>query len=113
MIQVFGTLKCKETQKAIRFLKERRLDFQFINLQIKGMSAGELKKVSLFIPIEELIDVNSKEFLRLNLKYMRFDITEKLLEFPLLFKTPVIRTSKKAYLGFLPDTMKEFIEKEK
>ena len=69
MIQVIGTKKCKDTQKVIRFLKERRIDFQFIDLQVKGLSPGELKKISQKIPLDELMDKSSKEYERLNLKY--------------------------------------------
>ncbi len=32
-IQIFGTGKCFETKKAQRFFKERRVDFQFIDLK--------------------------------------------------------------------------------
>ena len=111
MIQIFGTVKCKDTQKAIRFLKERRIDFQFINLQVKGMSPGELKKVCQSVPIEELIDKDGKEYERLNLKYMRHNPEEVLIEHPMLLKTPVIRSQNKAWLGFNPDVLKALCEK--
>jgi arsenate reductase len=37
-IQIIGTKKCKETQKAERFFKERRIKFQFRDLNLKGIS---------------------------------------------------------------------------
>ncbi|MBS3999173.1 MAG: hypothetical protein KGZ71_01680 [Desulfobulbaceae bacterium] len=33
IIQIFGTKKCRETQKAIRYFKERNIAIQFINLE--------------------------------------------------------------------------------
>ena len=44
-IQIFGTGKCFETKKAQRFFKERRVNFQFIDLKEKGFSKGELEAV--------------------------------------------------------------------
>ncbi|HOE90656.1 MAG TPA: ArsC/Spx/MgsR family protein [Candidatus Cloacimonadota bacterium] len=109
MIQIIGTKKCKDTQKAIRFLKERNIQFQFIDLQVKGLSAGELKKVSQKIPLDELMDKDSKEYEQLNLKYIRHDPFEKLLEHPLLLKTPIIRKQNSSSLGFDADKLKALI----
>lgn len=77
------------------------------------MSAGELKKVTQFIPIDELIDKTSKEYEKLNLKYMRHDPVEIIHEYPLIMKTPVVRTGKKSYLGFDQDVMTKIAEEEK
>lgn len=44
-IQIFGTKKCKDTQKAERFFKERNVKYQFIDMKEKGMSKGELVSV--------------------------------------------------------------------
>lgn len=109
MIQIFGTKKCKDTQKALRFFKERRIEFQFIDLNVKGMSPGELKRVCQSIPLESLIDTSSKEYEKLNLKYMRHNIAEVLVEHPLLLRTPVIRNQNKAYLGYDPDILVSLI----
>lgn len=109
MIQVFGTKKCKDTNKAIRFFKERRVQFQFVDLNEKDVSKGELNNIRRFIDIEDLIDKNGKEFKKLNLEYMVYDTEEKLLEYPLLFKTPIVRTKQKACLGHCPDIWKEMI----
>jgi Spx/MgsR family transcriptional regulator len=111
MIQVIGTKKCKDTQKVIRYLKERRIDFQFIDLQVKGLSPGELKKISQKIPIETLMDTCSKEYERLNLKYMRHEPFDQLIEHPLLLKTPVIREQNTAFLGYDPDKINELLNK--
>ena len=31
-VQIFGTAKCKNTQKALRFFKERRVGVHFVDL---------------------------------------------------------------------------------
>ena len=43
-IQIIGTKKCKETQKAERYFKERRIPFHFRDLTEKGLAKGELRK---------------------------------------------------------------------
>ncbi len=37
-IQIFGTVKCKETRKAQRYFKDRGITFQFIDLAEKVLS---------------------------------------------------------------------------
>lgn len=37
-IQVFGLKKCSDTNKAIRFFKERNIKIQFVDLSEKGLS---------------------------------------------------------------------------
>jgi arsenate reductase-like glutaredoxin family protein len=45
-IQIFGTKKCNDTKKAQRFFKERGIKFQFVDMNEKGMSKGELSSVA-------------------------------------------------------------------
>lgn len=44
-IQIFGTKRCFDTKKAERFFKERKVKFQFIDLNEKSMSKGELTSI--------------------------------------------------------------------
>jgi len=107
-IQIFGTLKCQETRKAQRYFKDRGIPFQFINLSEKGLSKGELNSIKAIIGIENLIDKNSKEYSKRNLKYLTHDIEEELLNHPLLYKTPIVRDRRRASVGYAPDVWKEW-----
>jgi arsenate reductase-like glutaredoxin family protein len=100
MIQIFGTKKCKATQKALRYFKERNIKYQFIDLNVKGMSQGELNNVLQFYNIDDIIDINSKEYTAKNLKYINHDKVQAVLDYPLIMKTPVLRENKKVQLGF-------------
>ncbi len=113
MIQIFGTKKCKETAKALRFFKERNIRVHFVDLADKGISKGELQNISKSVSLPDLLDPDSREFQKLNLKYMKFDIEEKLLEHPLLIKTPVVRSGKKVSCGSRPDFWAEIALEEK
>ncbi|GAB1369967.1 hypothetical protein MASR1M45_00250 [Candidatus Kapaibacterium sp.] len=105
-IQLVGTLKCRATQKVSRFLKERGIKFHFLDLNQKPLSQGELNNISKSIALEELLDIESKEYKKLNLKFMVFDVEKVLLEYPYLIKTPIIRFKGKAYLESENDALK-------
>ncbi|MBO7584021.1 MAG: ArsC family transcriptional regulator [Treponema sp.] len=71
MIQIFGTNKSFDTKSAQRFFKERRIDFQFVDLREKEMSPGEFDSVvsalakdlgSRADAIDALIDNKSKDY---------------------------------------------------
>lgn len=109
-IQIIGTKKCKETQKAERFFKERRIAFHFRDLAEKGLTKGELENLCRVIPIEELIDRESKRYKERGMQYMKFDIEEELLSDPLLLKTPIVRNEKLVTLGYKPEVWKEWIK---
>ena len=72
MIQIFGKKNCNESKKAERFFKERGIKVQFINLKEKAPSKGELKSITTKYPLEELIDVDGKEYKKIKIKYMVF-----------------------------------------
>lgn len=111
-IQVFGTKKCRETQKATRFLKERGAQFHFIDLNEKKLSKGELESIKRFVPLENLIDKDSKEYKNKNLQYMSFDLFETLLANPLLLKTPIVRSPKKAFAGYDEKELKGILSEQ-
>jgi len=113
LIQIFGTKKCKDTGKALRFFKERGIKTHLVDLAEKGMSKGELASVMKSVPIEELLDTTSKEYEKRNLHYIKHDIEEELLSCPLLFKTPVVRCGKEASAGYAPDMWKKWADTEK
>ncbi len=113
MIQVFGTAKCKDTQKAIRFFKERTVKIQFIDLSQKAVSKGELDSILLTVKLDDLLNKNSKEYERLNLQYMVHDVREQLLEHPLLLTTPIVRFKTKAVVGLKPEVWNEWATESK
>lgn len=103
-IQIFGTKKCQDTRKAERYFKERKITIQFIDLNIRGLSKGELDKVKTAVGgLENLIDKAGKEYAKRNLKYLVHDVATELLEHPLLLRTPIVRNGAKATVGYCPE----------
>ena len=109
-IQILGTKKCRDTQKAERFFKERRIPFHFRDLNEKGIAKGELDNISRSVPVEELIDKEGKQFQKRGLQFIVYNIEEELLSDPLLLKTPIVRNEGKATIGYQPDIWKYWIK---
>ncbi len=109
-IQIFGVKKCFDTQKAERYFKERNIKYQFIDLNQKGLSKGELKSVKASVGLNNLINQQVKDYNKLNLNRigsatMREEI---LLNNPKLYKTPIVRSGKLATVGYQPEVWKEW-----
>jgi arsenate reductase len=103
-IQIFGKSKCFDTKKAERWFKERRIQFQSIDVAKYGMSKGELRSVKAAVgSLNALVDGKSPDAALL--KYLAYeeDKEAKLLENPKLFKTPVVRNGKQATVGYQPE----------
>lgn len=108
-IQIFGRAKCFDTKKAERFFKERGIKFQFIDLNIKGMSRGELESVKKAVGgIASLIDEKAPDAALV--KYLAYDEDkfDKLLENPKLLKTPIVRNGRQATVGNCPEIWKSW-----
>ncbi len=102
-IQIMGKKKCRETQKAIRFFKERKIPFHFRDLTEKSLSKGELENIKRSVKPEELLDTEGKRYKEKRMGYMVFDIEEELLNDPLLIKTPVVRNGNLSTAGYTPN----------
>lgn len=110
-IQIFGTKKCFDTKKAMRYFKERSIKYQFIDMKEKGMSKGEYISVKQAVGgIDAMLDHNCRDKDALALvKYISDeDKDEKILENQMVLKTPIVRNSNQAAIGYRPDIWKEW-----
>lgn len=105
-IQIFGTKKSQDTRKAERWFKERRIKAQFIDLNDKGISKGELRSVAQACGgLDNLIDENCRDQDALAMvKYIAAAQREDaLMERPQVLKQPIVRNGKKAAVGYCPE----------
>ena len=110
-IQIFGSKKSFDTKKAERFFKERRIKYQLIDMNEKGISKGELTAVRVAVGINEIIDSKSKSYLKSNLQNVRsVEIKEEiLLKDQRLINLPIVRNGKSATVGYKPEVWEEWI----
>lgn len=113
IIQIFGTKKCKDTQKALRFFKERNIKTQFVDLKEKEISKGELNSITRTVDLDDLIDKDGKIYKDKGMEFMVLDIVEELLAEPMLYRTPVTRFGQKAAVGHTPEIWKEWAKDAK
>ena len=97
-IIIYGTKKCPDTRKAQRFFQERKMKVQFRDIGEKPVTDGELKNLLSGHKAAELIDTNSKQYIKRGLAYMEYDAVEELLSDNALLVTPIIRMDKKVYI---------------
>lgn len=104
-IQIFGVKKCFDTKKAERYFKERRIKYQLIDLNLKGLSKGELQSVKAAVGLNNLINTEAREYKRLNMDHIisTNGREEALLNNPGLYKTPIVRNGKQATIGYQPE----------
>lgn len=106
IIQIFGKKNCNETKKVQRFFKERGIKTQFIDLLEKAPSKKEFENFLKYYDLNDFLDIEGKEYKKRNLEYMVYDTMDLLLENPILFKTPIIRSDKGVILGYNPEKLK-------
>jgi len=110
-IQIFGTNKCFDTKKAMRYFKERNIKYQFIDMKEKGMSKGEYNSVKQAVGgLEHMLDpkCKDKDTLALIQYIAEEDKDAKVLENQKVLKTPIVRNGKLATVGYVPEVWKEW-----
>ncbi len=108
-IQIIGTKKCRDTKKAERFFKERRISFHFVDLNERALSPGEFNNIRSKSSAEDLLNTGSNAYKQGGFKYREFDIDEELFENQQLLKTPIIRLDKDVLVGFDQDQLKKYL----
>ena len=110
-IQIFGKAKCFATKKAQRYFKERRISFQAVDLEKKGMSRGELRSIMGAVGgLGSLVDGKNKDVVILHYLAYEDDKLEKLLEHPQWLQTPVVRYGHRATVGYCPEIWEQWIK---
>ncbi|HUS87922.1 MAG TPA: arsenate reductase family protein [Desulfosporosinus sp.] len=111
-IQIFGIKKCFDTKKAERYFKERKINYQFVDLTMLGLSKGELQSVKAAIGLNNLVNSASKDYKKLNMDRIisASGKEEMLFNNPSLYKTPIVRNGKQSTVGYVPDVWASWVD---
>jgi arsenate reductase-like glutaredoxin family protein len=115
-VQIFGTRKCKATQKATRFFKERRVKIHAVDLNQRPASPGELRRFEQKFGAEALLDRESKAFRERGLHVAHLPesrIMPLLEEDSSLLRTPLVRAGSRLTVGLAEEEWKEWVEGER
>ena len=109
-IQIYARSKCFDSKKAERWFKERRIKYQLIDLDSKGLSPRELDSVVAAVGLENIVDEKSKSPDAALMKYLsdRGQKLEKLLDDPRLIKSPIVRNGRLATVGYRPEVWEKW-----
>ena len=114
-IQIFGTKKSQDTRKAERWFKERRIRAQYIDMNEKGISRGELRSVAQACGgLDQLIDAGCRDADALALvQYIASAQREDaVLTHPQVLRLPIVRNGKKAAVGYQPEVYARWAQEE-
>ncbi len=102
-VQIFGVKNSQATRAAERFFKERRFQIHYVDLKVKPLAAGELRRFTQkFGSLEALLDKEGKEWKEAGLGYLRLGEAEMLARLekePKLLKLPLVRCGNLLAVG--------------
>jgi len=101
-VQIFGVKNSQATRAAERFFKERRVQIHMVDLKIKPMSPGEIKRFIDRFGLAAILDKEGKAWEDAGLKYMKVSAAEMLQRIektPALLRLPFVRGSNKLAIG--------------
>jgi len=111
-MKLYGIKTCDSVKKAIKFLKENQIDFDFIDFKTMPISCEKIEEWLQQVDIDTLFNKRGKKYKELKLKDLNLDDTAKkewLCKENILIKRPVIEYKNKIIVGFNIDKYKEFL----
>ncbi len=101
-VQVFGRADSRETQKALRFFKERRVPVHYVDVARKPPALGELRRFAQRLGVAALVDAAGRRYRDLGLSYLRSsddELLERLAADPALLRLPLVRAGSSFWAG--------------
>jgi arsenate reductase (glutaredoxin) len=101
-VQIFGVKGSQATRAAERFFKERRVEIHFVDLKVKPMSSGEIKRFIDKFGFAGVVDSEGAAYVDAGLKYIRTSDAEmlgKIEREPKLLRLPLVRGGKILSVG--------------
>jgi arsenate reductase (glutaredoxin) len=101
-VQMFGVKGSQATRAAERFFKERGIAIHFVDLKVKPMSAGEIKRFIERFTLTGLLDAEGKAYEKAGLKYLKQtdgELLAKIEREPQLLRLPLVRCDKRLSIG--------------
>jgi Spx/MgsR family transcriptional regulator len=103
MVKVYGIKNCDSVKKSLKFLKEKGIEFEFIDFKTTHINEEKIKKWLQKIDIDKLFNKRSTTYRKLDLKDKKLNLDEKielLAQNNLLIKRAVVEVVDKVLIGF-------------
>ncbi len=109
-IQVYGIKNCDTVKKALVYLNNHDVNYQFIDFRQNPISQQVLKKMVDSVGWELLINKRSTTYRSLSEEDKSNISYDLVLSLPTLIKRPVLVQSEKTMVGFSEKQYAKFIE---
>ncbi|WP_292656081.1 arsenate reductase family protein [Nitratifractor sp.] len=107
MIRVYGIKTCDTVRKALKYLKEKGVDFEFVDFKKTPVGCEKIDQWLAKVPLETLFNKRGTKYRMLKLKELNLDeagMREWLCKENLLIKRPVIELENgEVVVGFDPE----------
>ena len=101
-VQVFGRKDSRDTRRAQRFFKERRVPIAFVDLAVRPMAPTELRRFAARLGAEALVDREGRRYRELGLDWLLMDdqdLLRRLIEDQGLLRLPLVRRAEAFAVG--------------
>jgi arsenate reductase-like glutaredoxin family protein len=101
-VQIFGRRDSRDTQKALRFFKERRVPVSFVDVATRPPAPGELRRFRERLGAAALLDSDGALYRERGIAYLRMNDDEmvaRVLEEPRLLRLPLVRFGSDVSVG--------------
>jgi len=104
-ILIYAHKRNFDVQKAERYFKERRVPYQFIDLNKRAVGLRELQNIAAQVGVKALIDTASPAYQEHYIGHLTEDntIMDALAAHPKLLKAPIVRCGKWSTVGYRPE----------
>ncbi len=112
-VQIFGVKNSQSTRAAQRFFKERRVEIHFVDLKVKPMAPGEIKRFVERFSLSALLDTEGKPYVDAGLKYLKLsdsDLLRRIEQEPALLRLPLVRAANLLSVGHDENSWKKILE---
>ena len=102
-MKVYGITTCGSVKKATTFLKNKNIDFEFVDFKKYNPTEEEITRWSGKVSMDKLFNTKGTKYKTLGLNYKEMDEKTKvewLSKEPLLIKRPVIENGDTVVVGF-------------
>ena len=114
MIRVYGIKTCASVRKALRFFKDKNINYKFIDFKKEPVGCEKVEEWLKKADIEILFNAKGTKYRQLKLKELNLDSVGKkewLCKENLLIKRPIIELdSGEVVVGFDEEKYKNFLK---
>lgn len=101
-VQIFGRRDSRDTQRAMRFFKERRIEVSLVDVALRPPAPTELRRFIQRLGAVALLDTSSRTYRAQGLAYLRMDdveVAQRLDSDASLLRLPLVRMGDRASAG--------------